>query len=104
MRAVRSSGRSGGLVLAAVALAVISAGCGSSGDDGRSTAGPTAAGSKRPAMTVVAIGDSDTTGIGDPTGHGWVGRYGDLLHGKVGSRVAVDNRAGEGKTSAELLG
>jgi len=53
-------------------------------------------------ITVLAIGDSDTTGIGDPSGQGWVGRYGDLLHRKLSASVHVDNRAVEGQTSDDL--
>jgi lysophospholipase L1-like esterase len=52
---------------------------------------------------VVALGDSDTTGEGDPTGLGWAGRYGRLLHQRLGLKVAVDNLAVEGKTSGQLL-
>ena len=60
--------------------------------------------SARPAVwNVVAIGDSDTTGQGDATGLGWVGRYGRLLQQKLGLRVTVVNLAREGKTSSELL-
>jgi len=62
-----------------------------------SHAGPT------PVWNVVALGDSDTTGEGDPSGLGWVGRYGRLLRQKLGLKVVVTNLAQEGKTSAELL-
>jgi lysophospholipase L1-like esterase len=54
------------------------------------------------AITILAIGDSDTTGIGDPSGRGWAGRFGDLLHRKLSAVVHVDNRAVEGQTSDEL--
>ncbi len=53
---------------------------------------------------VVALGDSDTTGSGDPTGLGWVGRYAHLLRQKRGLTVRVTNLAQEGKTSDVLLG
>jgi len=53
---------------------------------------------------VVAIGDSDATGVGDPSAQGWVGRYGDLLETKTGAVVTVDNRAMEGETSDQLRG
>jgi lysophospholipase L1-like esterase len=53
---------------------------------------------------VVAIGDSDADGSGDATGRGWVGRYGDLVHSRLGVDVNVDNRAREGLTSAQLRG
>ncbi len=52
---------------------------------------------------VVALGDSDTTGSGDPSGVGWVGNYGRLLEQKIGVPVQVQNLAVEGKTSDELL-
>ena len=52
---------------------------------------------------VVALGDSDTTGQGDPLGLGWVGRYARLLRQKLGVKVVVTNLAQEGKTSTELL-
>jgi lysophospholipase L1-like esterase len=51
----------------------------------------------------VALGDSETTGAGDPTGIGWVGRYARLLHTKLGVEVDVTNLAVNGKTSAQLL-
>jgi lysophospholipase L1-like esterase len=52
---------------------------------------------------VVALGDSDTTGEGDASGLGWVGRYARLLRQKLGVKVVVTNLAQGGKTSAELL-
>jgi lysophospholipase L1-like esterase len=52
---------------------------------------------------IVALGDSDTTGEGDASGLGWVGRYARLLRQKLGLRVVVNNLAQEGKTSSELL-
>lgn len=52
---------------------------------------------------IVALGDSDTTGSGDSTGLGWVGRYARLLHQKRGLTVRVTNLAQDGKTSDVLL-
>jgi lysophospholipase L1-like esterase len=52
---------------------------------------------------IVALGDSDTTGEGDATGLGWVGRYARLLRQKLGLKVVVTNLAQNGKTSADLL-
>ncbi len=52
---------------------------------------------------IVALGDSDTTGEGDSTRLGWVGRYARLLRQKLGLKVIVTNLAQNGKTSAELL-
>ena len=58
----------------------------------------------RPALWhVVALGDSDTTGEGDPSGLGWVGRYARLIRQKLGVKVVVTNLAQEGKSSSELL-
>jgi lysophospholipase L1-like esterase len=52
---------------------------------------------------IVALGDSDTTGAGDTSGLGWVGRYAKLLRERRGLDVVVANLAEEGKTSADLL-
>jgi lysophospholipase L1-like esterase len=52
---------------------------------------------------IVALGDSDTTGEGDPTGLGWVGRYARLLRQKLGLKVVVTNLAQNGKTSGVLI-
>jgi lysophospholipase L1-like esterase len=54
-------------------------------------------------IRIVALGDSDTTGEGDATHLGWVGRYGRLLRQKLGLTVVVTNLAREGKTSSALL-
>jgi lysophospholipase L1-like esterase len=54
-------------------------------------------------LRIVALGDSDTAGNGDPTGIGWVGRYSKLLRQKLGVRIAVANLAQDGKTSDVLL-
>jgi lysophospholipase L1-like esterase len=54
-------------------------------------------------LHIVALGDSDTTGEGDASGLGWVGRYARLVHQKLGLEVVVTNLAQEGKTSSELL-
>jgi lysophospholipase L1-like esterase len=37
---------------------------------------------------IVALGDSDTSGEGDPTGLGWVGRYARLLRQRLGLKVS----------------
>jgi lysophospholipase L1-like esterase len=78
------------------------AGCGGSGSDGASRSRPSTSSSRQVAVKIVALGDSDTTGIGDATGGGWVRRYGDLVKQKLGKPVTVDNRAVEGKTSDQL--
>jgi lysophospholipase L1-like esterase len=56
-----------------------------------------------PVWKIVALGDSDTTGNGDPTRVGWVGRYAQLLRQKLGLRVTVVNLAQDGTTSSQLL-
>jgi lysophospholipase L1-like esterase len=98
----RPQGHIGVLALVAVVLMIVSAGCGSAGpDDGRREQ-PSASSPKHRSVAVVAIGDSDATGIGDETKRGWVGRYSDLLHTQLASPVTTDNRAAEGKTSDQL--
>lgn len=52
---------------------------------------------------IIALGDSDTTGEGDLTRLGWVGRYARLLRQKLGLKVVVTNLAANGKTSPVLL-
>lgn len=81
--------------LALVALAVTAVAC---GDDSTDSRPQTPAG-----LAVVALGDSETTGAGDPTGLGWVGRYARLLDRKLGVKTKVTNLAVDGETSAELL-
>jgi lysophospholipase L1-like esterase len=93
------------LSVALVALGTIAGACGDdSSDHPRASAASTPADTTAPAgLPVVALGDSETTGAGDPTGVGWVGRYARLLHTKVGVDVDVTNLAVDGKTSAQLL-
>ena len=94
----------GTLCLVVVGLVAVCTGCGSSGGADKAGPQPTPSDtiSKSPAVSVVAIGDSDATGIGDASSRGWVGRYGSLLKTKLGTPVAVDNRAVEGQTSDQL--
>jgi len=66
--------------------------------------GTTGASAAHPVVwNVVALGDSDATGTGDPTGLGWVGRYARLLRQRLGLTVVVTNLAREGESSSELL-
>jgi hypothetical protein len=83
-----------GFVLTAVLLAVLSVPASSVSH----------AATKQPTVWhVVALGDSDTTGEGDPTGPGWVGRYARLLRQKLGLKVVVTNLGRNGKTIRVLL-
>jgi lysophospholipase L1-like esterase len=66
-----------------------------------STSSPSATSSTP--LRLVALGDSDTTGHGDSTGAGWVGRYADLVETQTGRRVDVANLATDGLTSDRLL-
>jgi lysophospholipase L1-like esterase len=83
--------------LTVVVLALFLAGCGGS-EPSADTAAVTPDGT-----TLVALGDSDATGAGDPDGGGWVQRYADLVEKESGSSVEVLNRAEEGLTSGQLL-
>jgi lysophospholipase L1-like esterase len=89
--------------LALVALLAIAGGCGDGSNQSQTGASPTRAEDSAAGLPVVALGDSETTGAGDATGLGWVGRYARLLRTKLNLRVDVTNLAEEGKTSAQLL-
>jgi lysophospholipase L1-like esterase len=54
-------------------------------------------------LRIVALGDSDATGEGDPTRLGWVGRYARLLRARLGLKVTVTNLARNGQTSSQLV-
>src|SRR5687768_8517667 len=83
-----------GLILTGVLLAVLSVPASSVSH----------AATRQPTVwNIVALGDSDTTGEGDPTGLGWVGRYARLVRQKLGLKVVVTNLAENGKTSGVLL-
>lgn len=90
--------------VALVGLLALGTGCGSAGgaNEAGSQPKPSESTAQRPALSVVALGDSDATGIGDASARGWVGRYGDLLRAKLGTDVAVTNLAMEGQTSGQL--
>jgi len=91
------------LVLSALCVTVAGCGGGSSSDSsGPSSSGATK-GARDSRLHVVALGDSETTGSGDPTRVGWVGRYSQLLQTKLGLKSSVSNLAQDGKTSADLL-
>jgi lysophospholipase L1-like esterase len=89
--------------LAALCVTVASCGGGSSShpSGGGSSGATTVSGVSR--LHVVALGDSETSGHGDSTGVGWVGRYVRLLRARLGLQVDVSNLAQDGTTSARLL-
>ena len=91
------------LAFAALSMTVASCGGGSSSNTsgGASSGATNGGGASR--LHVVALGDSETTGSGDSTGVGWVGRYSRLLQTKLGLKLSVSNLAQDGKTSADLL-
>jgi hypothetical protein len=93
-----------GLSLGVVCLLIALVGCGGSGNaaDGHPSTVPASSPSAQ-AVRIVALGDSDATGTGDPTGQGWVGRYAALVHKVTGSPVHITNLARDGKTSDVLL-
>jgi lysophospholipase L1-like esterase len=66
-----------------------------------STPGPSPAGA---GWTLVALGDSETTGSGDRSGQGWVAYYADLIRASQRREVTVTNLAANGTTSDQLLG
>jgi lysophospholipase L1-like esterase len=89
---------------ALVALGSTTVACGGDSNDSPAPASSTPAASSAAAgLPVVALGDSEATGAGDPTGLGWVGRYARLLRTKLNVRADVTNLAMDGKTSAQLL-
>ena len=95
------------LLMIGVVLSVAS--CGETGSGARSSATrassstPSDSTSQAPGISIVALGDSDTTGAGDPTGAGWVGRYAALVQEATGKNVDTTNLAVEGMTSEQLL-
>jgi lysophospholipase L1-like esterase len=93
------------IVVALMALGTVAGACGDdSSNDSPAGASSTPAETTAPAgLPVVALGDSETTGAGDPTGVGWVGRYARLLRTKLDLTADVTNLAADGKTSAQLL-
>lgn len=89
-----------------LAVGLLVAACGGSDRPmSRPQAASTTAATTAAATTwrLVAIGDSDATGQGDPTGRGWVQRYADLIQEQEGIDVSVSSRAREGLTSDEML-
>src|SRR5215472_2169194 len=89
--------------LGVACLLVALVGCGGSGNPGGHPSAAPASSPSAPAVRVVALGDSDATGEGDPTGQGWAGRYATLVHQATGAPVHVTNLAVGGKTSDVLL-
>jgi lysophospholipase L1-like esterase len=84
-------------------LGLIAGGCGGGSSSGEHAQTAPTTTTDASGLPVVALGDSETTGEGDPTGVGWVGRYARLLRTKLDLDVHVRNLALDGKTSAQLL-
>jgi lysophospholipase L1-like esterase len=94
--------RLGWFVLAGLCLLASSCGDGGSSEPSAGASSPSTSGGT--VLHVVALGDSETTGSGDPTaGGGWVQYYARLLETKLGYTVEVKNLAQEGLTSDQLL-
>jgi lysophospholipase L1-like esterase len=91
------------LSLGVLCLLIALVGCGGSANPGGHPSAAPASSPSAQAVRVVALGDSDATGEGDPTGQGWAGRYAALVHKATGSPVHVTNLASDGKTSDVLL-
>jgi lysophospholipase L1-like esterase len=89
--------------LVVVSVAATAGACGGGSSTGRTQATTSGAAAAPAGLPVVALGDSETTGSGDPTGVGWVGRYARVLRARLHVAVKVTNLAVEGKTSAQLL-
>src|SRR4029077_3042844 len=77
-RMIRNRERRGGAMrkiygpsLGVVCLLVALVGCAGSGNPGGQSSAVPASSPSAQAVRVVALGDSDTTGTGDPTGQGW---------------------------------
>lgn len=91
-----------------VILIAALAGCSAASSPGASPAGTVAAPAASPSgaangILLVALGDSATTGHGDPSGKGWVQYYADRIQAGLGRPVTVSNLAQDGTTSADLL-
>ena len=100
MSRAQASACLGGIVAVAFGTLAVSAFATHPGQNGQI---PFAATTKPTVWNIVALGDSDTTGEGDPTRLGWVGRYARLLRQKLGLKVVVTNLAVNGMTSRSLL-
>jgi hypothetical protein len=97
---LRSTPPRNSLALAALCMGFASCGGDSSSDTAGSETTKSAAADR---VQIVALGDSGTSGNGDPTRVGWVGRYARLLKTKLGLEVQTANHAREGTTTADLL-
>jgi lysophospholipase L1-like esterase len=101
---VRAPGlpRLGWVLLAGLCLVAASCGDGASEPSAGAPAPSTT--SDPAALRLVALGDSETTGNGDPTaGGGWVQYYARLLEARLGSEVEVENLAQDGLSSEQLV-
>jgi lysophospholipase L1-like esterase len=80
------------------ALCVVLAACGGGApsDPPRTATPEKREGAAASPLRIVALGDSETSGEGDSTGLGWVGRYARLLQSELGLRVRVSSSRGTG--------
>jgi lysophospholipase L1-like esterase len=67
------------------------------------TAAPASPSADPNVWNLVALGDSEVTGSGDPSGKGWVPYYAELIRGGTGREVTVLNLGENGLTSSGLL-
>ena len=101
------------VTVVAAAVAVLLVACTPAGDAGSSPGSsvdpvrPTDAAPRSAAasntLELVALGDSETTGSGDPTGRGWVEYYAERIREGTGREVNVTNLARNGTRSLDLV-
>lgn len=95
-----------------VAVSILVVACKPTGDAGSSpgasaapgrSAGAAVPSAASNALQLVALGDSETTGSGDPTGRGWVEYYAERIRAGTGREVNVTNLARNGTRSLDLV-
>jgi lysophospholipase L1-like esterase len=95
------------LAFAVLPLTILLCACSEDQPAARHSAAPASSSnppeSAAPGLSLVAVGDSDATGKGDPSGEGWVGRYAKLLDPETGRKVTVTSLAEDGLTSDRLV-
>jgi len=95
------------MAVAVLSLTIVLSACSEDQSAPRQSASPASSSnppeSAAPGLSLVALGDSETTGHGDPSGEGWVGRYAKLLEPEMGTKVTVTSLAEDGLTSDVLV-